>query len=97
MARMADQIAARFGNDGQRFEDAKGSTIADTCDNACVAYGKARSAWNGETREYEYVEVPRGESAYDAMRYEFEDGSAIVIAGDGWDVEGARHFSWAGV
>lgn len=29
-------------------------------------------------------------------RWEFEDGSAIVIAGDGWDIEGSKPFSWLG-
>jgi len=30
------------------------------------------------------------------IRYSFCDGSAIVDAGDGWDVEGHEPFSWAG-
>lgn len=32
----------------------------------------------------------------DTYRYEFEDGSAIVVAGDAWDIEGDEAFSWAG-
>lgn len=31
-----------------------------------------------------------------AIRWEFKDGSVIVIDGDGWDIEGAVPFSWAG-
>ena len=27
-------------------------------------------------------------------RWELADGSAIVIAGDGWDIEGSTPFSW---
>lgn len=29
-------------------------------------------------------------------RYQFDDGSAIVIAGDAWDIEGKELFSFAG-
>jgi len=34
--------------------------------------------------------------ADDPVRYEFRDGSAIVIAGGAWDVEGDEPYSWAG-
>lgn len=34
--------------------------------------------------------------ADDPIRYEFCDGSAIVICGDGWDVEGVDLYSWEG-
>jgi len=30
------------------------------------------------------------------VRYAFADGSAIVVAGGAWDVEGPTPFSWAG-
>lgn len=30
------------------------------------------------------------------VRYEFEDGSAIVAGVGGWDIEGPTPFSWAG-
>jgi hypothetical protein len=33
----------------------------------------------------------------DTYRYKFADGSAIVVAGDAWDVEGPESFSWAGL
>ena len=33
----------------------------------------------------------------DVYRYGFPDGSAIVVAGDAWDIEGAEPFSWAGL
>jgi hypothetical protein len=33
---------------------------------------------------------------HDVQRHEFIDGSAIVIADGGWDVEGAHPWSWAG-
>ncbi len=31
------------------------------------------------------------------IRYRFPDGSAIVSAPGGWDVEGSEPFSWRGV
>ncbi len=37
-----------------------------------------------------------GETTRDPVRYVFPDGSAVVAAGDGWDVEGATAFSWKG-
>ncbi len=43
------------------------------------------------------VYLPGRAQAYDLLRYEFEDGSAIVVSADGgWDVEGVTPFSWAG-
>ena len=30
------------------------------------------------------------------VAYRFADGSAIVVIGDGWDVEGGEPFTWAG-
>lgn len=32
----------------------------------------------------------------DLARYEYEDGSAIVVGASGWDIEGATPWSWAG-
>ena len=34
--------------------------------------------------------------ADDPIRFEFRDGSAVVVAGAGWDFEGADRYSWAG-
>ena len=31
----------------------------------------------------------------DVVRYRFNDDSAIVTAGDAWDIEGDKRFSWA--
>lgn len=33
----------------------------------------------------------------DPIRYEFPDGSAVVAAGAGWDLEGVIRYSWASV
>lgn len=33
---------------------------------------------------------------YDLARWLFGDGSAIVTAGGGWDIEGSAPFSWRG-
>lgn len=50
--------------------------------------------WSGH---YELEPVPcyRIDSAT-AIRYAFPDGSAIVVIGDAWNIEGNEPFSWAG-
>jgi hypothetical protein len=60
---IAEQISARFHDDGQRFEDADGHELDQVCAEKAVRTDK------------------RG----DPIRYEFDDDSVIVIAGDGWD------------
>ena len=37
-----------------------------------------------------------GDFADDPVAYRLPDGSAIVTAGDGWDLEGVARYSWAG-
>ena len=37
-----------------------------------------------------------GDFADDPVAYRLPDGSAIVTAGDGWDIEGEEAYSWAG-
>jgi hypothetical protein len=89
----AERIASRFGNDGLRFVDFEGTHLIDVCAAECVAWQRARSVLGEETA---YVEVSKGEGVFDATRYEFPDGSAIVVAGDAWDIEGDEPFVWAG-
>ena len=92
----AEKIAAQFDNDGLRFEDASGNALEAVCDDAAVRGEKARSQWDDERKDYIAVPVSWGESAYDRIRYIFADCSAIVIAGEAWDIEGAEPFSWSG-
>lgn len=74
----AEQIAARFANDGMRFQNAAGENLDAVCDEI------AAREWRD------------GYRTGDVYRYRFTDGSAIVVDGDGWDVEGPEPFSWAG-
>ena len=62
--------------------------------------GMRFSTSEGETMEE--ICVRRGGERYlpddrerGMERYRFADGSAIVIHGDAWDVEGSRPYSWA--
>ena len=59
----AQDIAALYGNDGQRFTASDGSELVDTLD----CHGKHDSQWGND-------------------RWTFDDGSAIVIHGDAWDL-----------
>lgn len=86
----ANQIADKFGNDGMVFSLPEGTTI----DAACVAAGamlERGRTWygcdDGEPRTY-------AEPDGDILRYVFGDGSAIVISGGAWDIEGSEPFSW---
>lgn len=93
---IAAQIAEQFGDDGQRWQDDEGRALSEVCKTRSVGYAKACSRWDYEQDCGVIEEVARGESAYDLIRYVFEDGSAIVITDGGWDIEGAEPFSWAG-
>ena len=81
----AEQISARFGDDGQCWEISTWSSddveTVVTIDEMCAREG---------FKEY------RDGFGTDVVRYEFSDGSAIVFAGEGWDVEGTTPYSWAG-
>jgi hypothetical protein len=90
----AERIAEQFFNNGLKFEDGDGNSLQEVCDEASVSRHKGRHVADGRLDEYETVSW--GESIYDAVRYEFADGSAIAIAGDAWDIEGEEPFSWAG-
>jgi hypothetical protein len=93
----AETIAAQFGNDGMRFEDNQDRHLTDVCEEASVSREKGRHVYDDDDMLTEaYESISWSESIYDVVRYEFADGSAIVIAGDAWDIEGAEPFSWAG-
>lgn len=64
---IAQQIAERFGNDGQNWLDAYCTPLTDVLrDHMCDR------VYNCPT----FTE-----------RYEFKDGSAILVSGDCWDLE----------
>jgi hypothetical protein len=62
----------------------------------CEAHG-AIPEYADETESGELI--PRNRSSATTItrtRFLFPDGSAIVIAGDAWDIEGDTPFSWLG-
>jgi hypothetical protein len=81
MTTQAEQIAERFGNDGLRFTNEADERLDDFCAALSMT---GRKEWRD------------GHNTGDVYRYVFADGSAIVVAGDGWDIEGEEPFSWAG-
>ena len=73
----AHEVGARYGDDGQRWEDADGVLLGD----ACLEAGAQ----------------PRVNEANSSLiRFTFSDGSALTIAGGGWDYGYADCWCWDG-
>jgi len=92
---IATEISRLMGDDGQRFESADGASLDALCAarRARVQYGRPLHD-DGACRA---EPVTRSEyRSGDPVRYQFDDGSAIVVAGAAWDLEGTEPFSWAG-
>lgn len=93
----AESIAAMFGNDGQCYL-ARGEYLSETrtlgelCELTCVRKERGRVSYDEDsmTPDYEYSD------SGDLIRYEFNDGSAIVDSGVAWDIEGDTKFSLVG-
>ncbi len=90
MTTTAQNIADMFDNDGRRFETETGKTLDTVCRDflARVSYARHDTESDGE-----YIEESAN-GIVEIVRYEFIDGSAIVEAGDGWDIEGTAPFTW---
>jgi len=84
---MAERVAGFFP---KSFRSPAGD-LDDVCRalNATVDYGRRNRA-TGIVEAISRGEVTSG----DLVRYGFADGSAIVEAGDAWDIEGATRWSW---
>lgn len=78
----AQHIARIFEEDGTVFEIADGDTVK-SLEQACLDSGAT-------------VSQPEDPMCNDTYRYAFSDGSALVLAGDAWDFEGAEAFSFLG-
>ena len=93
---VAERFAAELGDDGSTWETPDGRTFAELADSlgASPEYSRRVYGSDGGIR-YDYG-FPRDHFAGDPVRYGFGDGSAVVAAGDGWDIEGPEPFSWAG-
>lgn len=89
---ISEQVAAALGNDGTIFER-DGATLEELC--ATQGVEPEYSARQYTDGRLGYVSGSRASYiAGDPVRFEFPDGSAIVISGDGWGVEGDTPFSW---
>ena len=93
---IAEHVSALLGDDGSRFDTQDGQRLSALCvaRDASVTYGRIVQSEDGD---YSVTEVASSEHRADhPVRYAFPDGSAIVIAGAGWDIEGSAPFSWRG-
>ena len=87
----AERIAEMFGNNGMNFI-LRGEFETKTLDEVCMEFraNKDRGrAWYDENGLMRQDFDPGG----DMIRYSFNDGSAIVISGDAWDIEGDAPFT----
>lgn len=97
---IAQQVAEILGEDGERFETKDGRDLEDVCSEhgAQVTYADRVQDDDGTDTD-EVKQISRSEvTTRSAIRYGFNDGSAIVVWGGGaWDLEGSTPFSWAGL
>jgi len=90
----AERIAEMFGNDGMNFI-LRGEFLSETktLDEVCMEFGankdRGRVGYD-ENGLMRHDFDPEG----DMVRYSFKDGSAIVISGDVWYIEGDAPFTW---
>ena len=85
----AEKVAEKLEFDGTNFE-----AFDDICDahNSIISYSIRHYDDNNNVV---YVDgYKAGYIAGDPVRHVFPDGSAIVEAGDAWDIEGDEPFSW---
>lgn len=87
----ARQFSVIFGNDGQNWTSHDGRSFEDvmTAEGIKPEYGY--TLWDADSEQY--ITVPTTDRT-DKARYEFLDGSAVVVAGDAWAIEGDEPFSW---
>lgn len=91
----AERIAEQFDNNGFRMQLDDGQWLDDVCivQGACEERAERRYSESTETWEA----VPSYDRTTNTFyRYEFPDGSAIVVGYDCWDIEGEKPFSFAG-
>ena len=89
-------IASLFADGCTFTSELTGVSLLDLCEQFYTAQDYGRVVWVDDEGQdvIEYCQL--GDP--DAMRrFVFDDDSAIVMAGDAWDVEGVAPFSWAGV
>ena len=94
---IAEQIARDLGNDGQNF---RGEKTGQPLDVSGETRRHSRLTQEGTPVTDATITWRNGEGA-DTYRLNFDDGSAIVVSGDAWDLAVAgsddADFCWAGV
>lgn len=92
MFTLADIFSAHMFDDGQLFADADGMPFEDVA----ALYGAELEAYR-EMPDGTLEQLPLCDRfTSDRERYVFRDGSAIVVIGDGWDIEGVEPGTWRG-
>lgn len=86
----AHTVAAQLGNNGMIFDG-----LREACEAAGASVEYSQRVGVAEDGRPIYKAGWIGHHlSDDPVRYVFADGSAIVTAGDGWDIEGKDPFSW---
>lgn len=91
---LAQRCADAMGGDGTVSEAPDGRDLGDVASDLGASWSAWREVFDDEGHG-EWVRVYSG-GIWDIERWEFPDGSAIVISGGSWDIEGAKFGSWAG-
>ena len=96
LATTAERVAAAFDNDGQLFEH---PTTSESLESFAVAHGAdiEHGVRDGDTIDgVTFTAGPCWEHLDgDPIRYAFPDGSAVIVIGEGWDIEG-QPWRWRG-
>ena len=93
----AEDVSQLFGDNGQCFTLSDGSWIEDVCAEFGAHREFADVLQDHVTGAVEIVPISASEATSQSrVRWVFPDGSAIVIAGDAWDIEGDSPFVWHG-
>jgi len=85
-------VAEALYNDGQVFETEDGRSLDEIALEHDATKECARRTLDGELIYHPCADY----TSQSMTRYVFPDGSAIVVAGDAWDLEGDEPFSWEG-
>lgn len=94
---LAEEVCDLLG-DGQTWETGDGSSLDSLCEQRAAIHEKGRLIHDHDGQhefDEEQYEQTHGD-IYDLRRWAFPDGSAIVISGGAWDIEGRRPWSWQG-
>lgn len=94
-APLAEVVAKAMGNDGTLFLLDVSEDEGTSLDDLCYEAGARLECYRRDEYGRPY-RVPAEATSKTIFRYVFGDGSAIVVEGDAWDVEGADLCSWQG-